>query len=264
MSYLHAIALGIIQGLTEFLPISSSGHLAVVQEWLGYQPESPEMMAFDVVSHLGTLAAAAVVFRRPLVRLLASRRHALRILGLCVAPTVITAAIGLSCNSYFKSLFGQSRLIGGAFIVTGVVLFVAARAPRPRKGWKQFTILAASLVGLAQALAIVPGLSRSGLTICAATLLGLRRRWAVEFSFLIAAPAILGATILELKDLFDVVPADQLSDLAGPLTVGGVVAFGVGLLALMLLLRMVQRAKLHWFSYYLWPLGLYILFRGAA
>ena len=177
---------------------------------------------------------------------------------------MITAAIGLSCKSYIESLFGQTRLIGGAFIVTGVVLFAAARAPRPRKGWKQFTILAASVVGLAQALAIVPGLSRSGLTICAATLLGLRRRWAVEFSFLLAAPAILGATILELKDLFDVVPADQLSDLAGPLTVGGVVAFGVGLLALMLLLRMVQRAKLHWFSYYLWPLGLYVLLRGVV
>ena len=93
MSYLHAIALGIIQGLTEFLPISSSGHLAVVQEWFGYQSESPEMMAFDVVSHLGTLAAAAVVFRRPLVKLLASRRHAVRILGLWVAPTVMTAAM---------------------------------------------------------------------------------------------------------------------------------------------------------------------------
>ncbi len=262
MSYLHAIALGIIQGLTEFLPISSSGHLAVVQEWLGHPPESPEMMAFDVVSHLGTLAAAAVVFRQPLVKLLASRRHAVRILGLCVAPTVITAAIGLSCNSYFESLFGQGRLIGGAFIVTGIVLFVAARAPRPQKGWKQFTILAASLVGLAQALAIMPGLSRSGLTICAATLLGLRRRWAVEFSFLIAAPAILGATILKLKDLFDAVPADQLSNLSGPLTVGGVVAFGVGLLALMLLLRLVRRAKLHWFSYYLWPLGLFVILRG--
>ncbi len=262
MSYLHAIALGIIQGLAEFLPISSSGHLAVMLKWLGYQPKSPEMMAFNVVCHLGTLVAAAVVFRRPLVRLLASRRHAVRILGLCVAPTVITAVIGLSCKSYFESLFDQTRWIGVAFIVTGVVLFVAARAPRPRKGWKQFTILAASLVGLAQALAIVPGLSRSGLTICAATLLGLRRRWAAEFSFLIAAPAILGATILELKDLFDVVPADQLSDLAGPLTVGGVVAFGVGLLALLLLLRMVQRAKLHWFSYYLWPLGLFVIFRG--
>ncbi len=263
MSYLHAIALGIIQGLTEFLPISSSGHLAVVQEWFGYDPASPQMMAIDVVSHLGTLAAAGVVFRRPLVRLLASRCHAGRILGLCVAPTVITAAIGLSCSSYFKSIFGQSRLIGVAFIVTGIVLFVASRAPRPRKGWKQFTILAAGLVGLAQALAIVPGLSRSGLTICAATMLGLRRRWAAEFSFLIAAPAILGATILELKDLFDVVPADELSDLAGPLTVGGVVAFGVGLLALILLLRMVQRAKLHWFSYYLWPLGLYVIFQGV-
>ncbi len=264
MSYLHAIVLGIIQGLTEFLPISSSGHLAVLQNWLGYEPESPEMMAFNVVSHLGTLAAAAVVFRRPLVKLLASRRHAVRILGLCVAPTVITAVIGLSFSSYFKSIFGQTRLIGGAFIVTGVVLFVAGRAPRPRKGWKQFTILAASLVGLAQALAIVPGLSRSGLTICAATLLGLRRRWAAEFSFLIAAPAILGATILELKDLFDVVPANKLPGLAGPLTVGGVVAFGVGLLALLLLLRVVQRAKLHWFSYYLWPLGLYVLLRGVA
>ncbi len=262
MSYLEAVILGIIQGLTEFLPVSSSGHLVLLQGWLGHDPESPEMLAFDVVSHLGTLLAFAVVFRRPALALLASRRHAPRIIGLALVATVLTGVVGLSCQSWFKSLFGENRLVGVAFMVTGVVLFVAARAPVPKKGWRQFSFLAAGAVGLAQALAIAPGLSRSGLTISAATFLGLRRRWAAQFSFMIAAPAIVGATILTVRDLLEAAPADQLSSFAGPLLAGGVVAFGVGLVALVLLLRMVQRSQLHWFSYYLWPLGLYAILTG--
>ena len=262
MSYLEAVMLGIIQGLTEFLPVSSSGHLVLVQDWLGYDPESPEMLAFDVVSHLGTLLAFAIVFRRPALALLASRRYAPRIISLALVATVVTGIIGLSCKSWFQSLFGEGRLVGVAFMATGLVLFVAARAPIPKKGWRQFSFLAAGAVGLAQALAIAPGLSRSGLTISAATLLGLRRRWAVQFSFLIAAPAIVGATILTVGDFLEVASDDQLSSFAGPLLVGGATAFVVGLLALVLLLRMVQRSQLHWFSYYLWPLGLYTILAG--
>ena len=208
MSYLEAVMLGIIQGLTEFLPVSSSGHLVLMQRWLGYDPESPEMLAFDVVSHFGTLLAVAVVFRRPALALLASRRHAPKIIGLALVATLLSGIVGLSCHSWFQSLFGQNRLVGAAFMATGVVLFVAARAPMPKKGWRQFSFLAAGAVGLAQALAIAPGLSRSGLTISAATLLGLRRRWAAQFSFLIAAPAIVGATILKVRDFLEVSPDD--------------------------------------------------------
>ncbi len=262
MNYLNAILLGIIQGLTEFLPVSSSGHLVVLQDWLGFNPDSPEMLAFDVVSHLGTLLAVAVVFGQQIRKLLTTRQHAPRILGLGLAATLITGIIGLSCKGWFESLFAHTRLVGTAFIATGVVLFATSRARRPRKGWKQFGFWAAGLVGLAQAVAIIPGISRSGLTICVAMLLGLRRRWAAQFSFLIAAPAIIGATILELKHFFEASSADQISDFTGSLVIGGLVAFVVGLLALLLLLQMVQRSRLHWFSYYVWPLGLYVMLAG--
>ena len=259
MSYLDAMILGIIQGLTEFLPVSSSGHLVVLQNWLGHQSDSPEMLTFDVVSHLGTLLAIAIVFRRPLTRFLTNRRHSPRIALLALVATGVTGVVGMACQDWFESLFGQPRLVGVAFVLTGAILYITTGANRPRRGWRQFSFSAAGVVGLAQAIAITPGISRSGVTICAAMLLGLRRRWAAEFSFLIAAPAIVGATILKLNDFLG-----AASDVVvGPLVLGGTVSFVVGLVALPLLLRMVHRSRLHWFSYYLWPLGLFVLILGA-
>ncbi len=262
MSYLDAIVLGIIQGLTEFLPVSSSGHLVLLQAWLGYDPESPQMLAFDVVSHFGTLLAICIVFRKHLIKLLLRNTYRFRILALAILATLVTGIIYLACKDWLESAFGQVRGVGAAFMVTGLILFVTSRAPRPRCGWKRFGFSRAGIIGIAQGVALLPGISRSGLTICAATLLGLRRRWAAHFSFLIAAPAIVGATILKLGDFLEVSTNDQLSSFAGPLLAGGAVAFAVGLVALVLLLRMVQRSQLHWFSYYLWPLGAYVILRG--
>lgn len=263
MSYLKAVILGVVQGLTEFLPVSSSGHLVLLQNRMGLDPDSPEMLAFDVVSHLGTLLAVGVVFSPSAFRLFSSRKHALRILGLGLIATVVTAVVGLTFQEWFKSFFARENvwLVGLAFMVTGVVLFATRFAPRPRKGWRKFSFGAAAVVGLAQAVAIIPGISRSGATISVAIWLGLRRRWAAQFSFLIAAPAIIGATILELKDFSSMADSNQIADFAGPLAVGGLVAFVIGLASLMLLLKMVQQARLHWFSYYLWVLGGWVIIK---
>ena len=258
MSYGEAIFLGAIQGLTEFLPISSSGHLALLQSLLHYDPKSPEMLAFTAVGHVGTLLAVLVVFRTSIARALARRRHTPRILGLAMVATVVTAAIALPLRAELKALFSMTHIIGVALCITGAVLFLPSRMQHPRKGWRQFSWSAAAVVGLSQALALVPGISRSGMTICTAEILGLRRRWAAEFSFLIAAPAILGVTVLALAEFLEGDARLVASNLV-PIAVGGLIAAGVGYVALRVLLKMVQRARLHWFSYYVWALGLYVI-----
>lgn len=258
MNYFQAVLLGIVQGLTEFLPVSSSGHLVLFQDWLALRPDSPEMLAFDMVSHVGTLLSLLVVFHKPAWKLCTNPRHAPRILGLALVATVVTAAIALPCKRWFESRFILTPMLGIELILSGVILFATSRAPRPRRGWRQFSYFSAGWVGLAQAVSILPGISRSGATICAAMLLGLRRRWAVEFSFLIAAPAILGASVVKLRDLGEASQAN-LDGLVGPLIVGGFFAFIVGWFALLLLQRMVQRFTLHWFSFYLWVVGALIV-----
>lgn len=262
MNYIEAVLLGIVQGLTEFLPISSSGHLVVVQNWLDLAPDAPEILAFDIVSHLGTLLAMLVVFWKPAKRMMTNRRYGPRILGLAAVATVVTGVIGLLWKDWFESRFAHAAFVGVELIISGALLYVTTLVRRPRKGWREFCYPAAALVGLAQAISILPGISRSGATICTAMLLGLRRRWAAQFSFLIAAPAILGAAGLLLKDFFEKVPAERVSGMVGPLLVGGAVAFVVGLLALLLLLQMIQRSRLHWFTYYLWVVGIAVIVAG--
>ncbi len=258
MTWDHAILLGILQGLTEFLPVSSSGHLVIVLKWLGYDPESPQMLAFNVICHVGTLLAICVVFRREFARLITYPRISRRILLLAALATVVTALIGLPLKDRFQAVFGSPQRVACAFIVTGALIWITERLPRPRGGWKKFGWLAAAGVGIGQAAAITPGISRSGITICFAMLFGLRRRWAAEFSFLIAVPAIVGATVFEIRDLSkaDVAVIDaQL----GAFIVGGLMAAVSGYFALRILLRMLKHSHLHWFSYYLWALGAFLL-----
>jgi len=255
LNYIEAIILGIIQGLTEFLPISSSGHLVIAEEMMDLQQDSPQMLAFTVVSHLGTLLAVLVVFRKSIANLIRKPKYAPRILSLACIACALTAVVALPFKDQLENLFTNLPLVAAAMIVTGILLFAVDRLPRPRQGWRQFTLLAAALVGLAQAMAIIPGLSRSGTTICCAMMLGLRRRWAAEFSFLIAAPAISGVTIIKLKDLLDTPLGEGGSYGFGPLVLGGMIAALVGYFALILLLKLLRQAKLHYFSYYLWGLA---------
>ncbi len=285
MSYLQAIVLGVIQGLTEFLPVSSSGHLALVQHWMDLDAESSSMLLFDVATHLGTLLAVVVVFfstfvlffRRLIVELRSEpqpnperqrpwlvRNAAWRVLLLGVVASIPTGVLGLGFKDHFKAAFGNPIAIGVALLITGGLLFVSGRVPRPRKTWRQFGILGALAVGFAQGLAITPGISRSGATICTGLLCGLKRRWSAEFSFLIAFPAICAAAASEIKDVLEL-PSDQLADIpTGPILVGSLVAAVVGYAALRMLLAAVRRAKLIYFSYYVWVIGALVIVLGLT
>ena len=268
--YVSSVVLGVIQGLTEFLPISSSGHLAIVQRYLGLEAAGPQMLLFDVLAHFGTLIAVLIVFAGPVKRFvrrlvgeldqsLYSKRYAWRLLTLVVAATIPTAVIGLALRDRFEAAFGCPDLIGIALLVTGVLLAATARVKRPSRGWRGFRWWQAVLIGLAQAAAIMPGISRSGSTICIALFCGLRRRWAAEFSFLIAAPAILGASLINVIEAVKL-PADQLAQIPwGPIIAGSLAALVSGVFALRLLLGVVRAAKLHYFAPYCWLLGLLLL-----
>lgn len=266
IGYFNAAVLGAIQGATEFLPISSSGHLALTERWLGIDPTTPEALLFNVLVHLGTLIAVAIVFAKPARRFAtrlyresrgswSGRRTGWRILVLAGLATAPTAVIGLSLKSFFEEACDKPQWIGAGLLFTGVLLAMLARLGRGRRGWRDFKGWQAVAVGLAQSLAIMPGISRSGSTICVALFCGLRRRWAAEFSFLIAVPAILGATLLKIKDTISL-PAAELSAVNWqPLLLGSVTSLIVGVAALRLLLGAVRRAKLHYFAVYCWLLG---------
>lgn len=279
LGYLDSILLGVLQGLTEFLPISSSAHLALTQRWFGLDPDTPALLLFDVLVHIGTLIAVLIVFRRPIARFaqavvrnlqntpstrppqphLARGKAASRILWLTVVASVPTAVIGLAFKDMFESAFDKPIWIGICLLITGFMLAGLAWLPRGRRGWRDFRWWQAALVGVAQAGAILPGISRSGATISAASYLGLRRRWAAEFSFLIAAPAIVGGTLLKLGDTL-ALPSEQFDVIPwGPLVLGSLASLVVGVMALELLLAAVRRAKLHYFAPYCWALGLIVL-----
>ncbi len=275
LDYLTAILLGAIQGLTEFLPISSSGHLALTQRWLSLKPDSTQMLLFDLLAHCGTLIAVIIVFAAPAGRFArrlvresrgswSQKRYAWRIVLLAVAATVPTVVIGLAFRGTFEAAFDKPVWIGICLIVTGSLLAVLVGLRRGRRGWKDYNWWEAALVGVAQAMAILPGISRSGSTICVAAYFGWRRRWAAQFSFLIAVPAIIGGTVLKIKDAL-YLPTQQLAaEATGPVIVGSLVSLVVGVFALKLLLNMVQRAKLHYFALYCWIVGAVVLWMQGA
>ena len=257
---LQALWLGILQGLTEFLPVSSSGHLVLGQNILGVN--QPDLL-FDVAVHVGTLVAVLFCFREDIVSILRGlwakddqAREGRRLLFLIVVGSVPTALIGLLFKDQFEALFSSLSAVGVALLVTGGLLMATRFAPQGRRGLNATGPGRALLVGLFQGLAITPGISRSGATISAGLYLGLDRRLAAHFSFLLSIPAILGALALELKDV-------EFSTVAvSPLLLGGVAAALSGYFALKVLLKVVQKGRLYWFAPYCWALGLAVLAMG--
>ncbi len=249
---LSACILGAVQGLTEFLPVSSSGHLVVLQSVL---PVVGDPVAFDLALHLGTLLPVVVVYRADLGRIARDavagegpwwRRRGVRLGWLVGLGSVPTAAIGLAFESRFETLFGNPGAVAWAFLLTGAILLATRFIPRgdrdeaSTEGWR------AVAVGVAQGLAITPGVSRSGSTIAAGLLLGMDREFAARFSFLLSLPAILGAFALRASHV------SLGGDAWMPLLAGFSSSALVGYAALRLLLRVVRAGSFAWFSVYLW------------
>lgn len=255
----QVLVLAVVQGVAEFLPISSDGHLVIAAPLLfGARSKPPDMMDLTIVLHLGTLGSILVFYRQRIARLLTEDR---RVLSLLVVGTLPAVALVLVCKSFFGDRFEsvlQSQLLAGIMLpVTGLALLWSARRTSGQRDYRQLSWLDSLLIGLAQAAAILPGLSRSGSTIAAGLGLGLSRASAPTFSFLLAIPALAGAGFYEgLK----IVQEDQpLSTSPSNLAIGAVVSFAVGLASLYCLDRVLQRGKLHWFAWYCITLGAVVI-----
>jgi len=259
MSYLQIIILAIVQGITEFLPISSDGHLVVANELLqvaGY-PKAKDQLEVTLVLHLGTLAAVLLYFRRDIFRVLTTEKRAIVPIIVATIPAVI---IGLGIEKGLPQAWEdwllQSLLLAGlGFLVTAAALWWGTHAPGGDRTYPSMGPVQALIIGLLQATAILPGVSRSGMTIASGLATGLRREDAGVFSFLLAIPVIGGAGLLKIKDMID---QGGSSTPAVPLAVGFFVSMIVGLGALAMLLRFLKGGRLNLFVYYLIPLGLLV------
>jgi len=249
VSWWSAAILGIVQGLTEFLPVSSSGHLVVAEAVLGV--ESPGVV-LEVVLHLATLGAVLVVYHARVAALIrgvvGAERAAWRSVGLLVLATIPAVIVGLGFEKRIEAAFDSLPLVGGAFLVTGFILW----STRGRSGLAEEPSTGGAIaIGLAQALAILPGISRSGSTIAAGLWSKVEPVRAAEFSFLMAVAAIGGAAVLAVPDLRATGAALGWK----PLAVGFVTAFVSGVFAIRFLVALLARRAFHRFAPYCWLLG---------
>ncbi len=248
MNPLEAAVLAIVQGLTEFLPVSSSGHLAMASHLMNV-PDGG--LAFDIVLHLGTLLAVFVFYWKDIIALcrgIVSRERKSLVLGATlVLGTIPVALAGLFFGDFVEALRENMLFVSSALIVTGAILFLSGKIVRETT--PGVTFRRGLLVGLAQTIAILPGISRSGTTISTGLFVGLSREEAARFSFLLAIPAILGAAVKELPSATWSIP---VGDVIIGFTVSAVVGFG----ALALLVRFVKQGKLSGFAWYCWAVAI--------
>ena len=269
MSILSSILLGLIQGVTEFLPVSSSGHLAIAEHLLGMKGlEVPEF--FDVLLHLGTLVAVFAAYwsdiREMILELVYGGKElargatptpvppARRLILLIIVGTLPLFAV-LPIKDLVEGLGNNMYFVGGALVVTGCLLFASDRVRKGRKTEKTASLVDVLLVGVAQAVATCPGISRSGTTITAGCFVGFERKFAVRYSFLMSIPAILGANILNIKDALDTVVWTEVP----VYLVGVAVAAAVGYACIRLLKMIAEKGKFGFFAYYCWAAGLVTL-----
>lgn len=260
MSYGQAVLLGLVQGLTEFLPVSSSGHLVLAERLTGVR--TPGVFV-EVALHVATLGSVLIVYGRRLLTVMAGavlgRDGDLRYVGLLILATAPAGVVGVLCRDAVERAFGSLLFVGIAFAITGLVLWSTRRASGDRA---TPTVLGALGIGLAQAVAILPGISRSGSTVSVGLWSRLRPAEAAEFSFLMAIPVIGGAALLEARGA----TADLSVVGAAPFAVSFAVALVSGILAIRLLVQLLRRGRFYTFAPYCWALGgftiLYALWRA--
>lgn len=250
-----ACLLGAVQGFTEFLPVSSSAHLVIFQQYLGLSQSGAFLMAFDVALHFGTLCAILVVFQEELSWIF--REKAGRKIGFYILLATIPAGVvGITLKDFFEIFFADVIPTSFFLILTGWVLWSTRNIVDTHIDYSNLQKRHAWLIGLAQVLAIFPGISRSGTTITAGLLLKLKPETAVKFSFLMAIPAIGGASIIE---------APQLAVLEWkslfPILLGVFTAFATGYVAIRWMFKLVANKKLHHFSWYCWIVGSFVFIK---
>lgn len=270
MTILKAIVLGVIQGLTEFLPVSSSGHLTITQHLLGVPEE--RILFFTVILHIGTLFSVFFVFSEDLYNLCKEFfllffdtitgkgirfNNEYRKLGLLIIiATIPTGLIGIFFKDIFSGFYQSSLIIGVSLIITGTLLWLAEKIHSGKKDLRNMRWYDAVFVGIFQGLAITPGISRSGSTIVGALFRGFNKKLATRFSFLISIPSILGATLIETREALTMGLGEFTFSI---LIVGILTSFLAGVFAIKTLINFINKEKLYYFSFYTWAVGLIIV-----
>lgn len=268
MSVISAVILGLVQGIAEFLPISSSGHLSIFQNFFNLSTAEEGHVFFDVLLHLGTLVSVCVVYRQDIKMIICDTlayargighpqpggpKHyaGARLLFMMFIATLPLFLI-LPIKDLVEKLYYNTMFIGIALIATGFILFLSDKMKNGRHNEKTMSLASAIIIGFAQALATVPGISRSGMTISAGMASGLERQFAAKFSFLISIPAILGANLLSL---FDALSGGIDTSLLPVYLLGMLVAMVSGYFSVSLVKLICQKGKFGCFSYYCWAAG---------
>jgi len=256
LNIFQALILGILQGLTEFLPISSSGHLVIAQHFLNYA--GPELV-FDVALHFATLIAVVIYFRAEIGKMISAIFHpqdveGRRTLVLLIYGTIPAGIIGLTFKDFLESLFSSAGNAAIMIIITGCILLSSRINRKAHKTLWKLKWFDAVIVGTAQAVAIIPGISRSGSTIVTGIHLGFDKKDAARFSFLLSVPAILGASFLHLKDM-DSFPLENIPSLLTAMAAAAI----MGYLSIAVLLKIIGQGKLYYFAPYCFAVGIITL-----
>lgn len=250
MDLVQSIILGAVQGLTEFLPVSSSGHLVIAAKLLGLKPDIP----FDISLHIATLIAVCAYFFRDIIDIaqafitLKFKSPQFRLGLLIIIASIPTALMGFALSEKFEVMFGSVSYVGMFLILTGVLIMLAETYGKGRKKEEKIGFIDSIIVGIAQGCAIAPGLSRSGTTISISLLLGLDRETAARFSFLLSIPAILGATLFKVRSIVHEVDINMLT--------GMLFAAITGYAAIWFFVRYIKKGSIRGFAYYCFVTGI--------
>lgn len=253
MDIFQAVILGIVQGLAEFLPISSSGHLAVFQALFGIKEAS---MTFDVILHLGTIIPVFIIYRHEILNLIKNPFQKMTLL--LIVATLPAVVITVLFGDFVDELFNTTTYLAFGFFITGCLLLYADSVKGGERKEKDINGLDALIIGCMQAIAIAPAISRSGATITGALSRRINREAAAKFSFLMSIPAILGATVLEVYHLISGDSALGID--AAPMLFGFIAAALSGYLAIQFMLKLIKACRLRYFSYYVFAVAAFILF----
>lgn len=269
MSLITAIILGIFQGIAEFLPISSSGHLVILQTIFDANQGD---IFLPVMLHLGTLISIVIVFYKDIAAIVVASLQIIsevftkkkivldtepkKLAIMVLIGTIPTGLIGILFEDFFTGLYKSLVAVGIALIVTGFLLMISEKTNSGKKGLRDMSILDAIIVGIFQGFAIIPGISRSGSTIVGGLFRGFNTKLATKFSFLMAIPAILGATLLEAVK---VITGNNPIAFSTPLFIGVFLSAMTGVIAIKVLIKALEKGKLYYFSYYVWAVGLILI-----